>query len=201
MIWCLQIDHVEVGGSCHHTEHHIFRVPKRYALINVDELVQKVIDQSAVYDGFIFVSSMHTTAAVFIADQSTGILHDIARIFTDLAPYSTDQWEHHKTADPNTDNADGAIKSLLMHHGVQIPITKGKADIGPDQYAFYAEFDGKKEKRIIMKVTGLKKVEGGGGAGGGAEQKQPVGGTAPGQTQAVGGAAASGEKKAFRSYD
>ena len=196
---------MESGSTCHHTEHHIFRVPKRYAIINIDELVQRVITKSAVYDGFIFVSSMHTTAAVFIADQSTGLLHDIARTFTDLAPYSTDQWEHHKTGEPGTDNADGVMKTLLLHAAVQVPISKGRPDIGPEQYPFFAEFDGKKEKRIIMKVTGIKKPEGVASAA--AEQKQPAaaaaagGGAVPAPTQPVGGAAPAGEKKAFRTYD
>jgi len=185
------LDHLESGSSIHHTEHHIFRVPKRYALLNIDDIVSAVVQKSGVYDGFIFLSSMHTTSAVIISDSSQGLLHDIARTFTDLAPYSTDQWEHHRTAsEANTDNGDAHIKNLLLHSGVQIPITKGKLDIGPDQYPWYAEFEGKKEKRIIMKVTGIKRPDGG------SEQKQ---GGAAAASQPTGGAPA--EKKAFRTYD
>ena len=163
---------MESGPYIHHTEHHIFRVPKRYALLNIDGLVSSVVSKSGVYDGFIFVSSMLTTSSVIITDSSQGLLHDIARVFTDLAPYSADQYEHHKTsAAANADNGDAHIKNLLLHPGVHIPITKGKVDIGPDQYAWYAEFEGKTEKRVIMKVTGLRRPDGGAGeraeAGGG----------------------------------
>ena len=188
-----QIDHVEAGPYVHHTEHHIFRVPKRYAILNIDGIVSSVVAKSGVYDGFIFVSSMLTTSAVIITDSSQGLLHDIARVFTDLAPYSSDQYEHHRTAsEPNTDNGDAHIKNLLLHPGVHIPITKGKVDIGPDQYAWYAEFEGKTEKRVIMKATGIRRPE-----AGPTEQKQGGGGAAA--SQPTGGASA--EKKAFRTYE
>ena len=96
------IDHVESGPSIHHTEHHIFRVPKRYALLNIDDIVSMVIAKSGVYDGFIFVSSMHTTSAVLVTDSDQGLLHDIARTFTDLAPYSSDAYDFHKSAQEPT---------------------------------------------------------------------------------------------------
>ena len=163
------IDHYELGGSIHHTEHHIFRVPKRYALINIDELVQQTVAKSLVHDGFIYVASMHTTASVFIQENSQPLLHDIAQRFTDLAPYSTTDYTHNNTNNPNepVDNGDAHMKQILIGNGVQLPITKSKVDIGPDQYIYMAEYDGKKEKRVIMKVTGLKKPD----AAGQSEQK------------------------------
>ena len=181
----------------HHTEHHIFRVPKRYALVNIDELVQKTVAKSQVYDGFVYVASMHTTASIFIQENSQALLHDIAQRFTDLAPYSTTDYTHNTASTPNPadaiDNGDAHIKHLLGGNGTQLPITKGKVDIGPDQYIFLAEYDGKREKRVIMKVTGLRKPDGAGqSAGGQGEQKAAAGaaGTQP-----------TGEKKPFRTYE
>lgn len=185
------IDHVEAGAQAHHTEHHIFKVPKRYALINIDDIVHKVVEKSGVVDGFIYIASMHPSSSVYVSATSQGLLLDIAHNFTDLAPYSTDAFQHNNPA-TNVDNGDAMIKNLLMGNSVTMPITKGQMDIGPDQYVYYAEFDGKKDKRVIIKVTGLKKTE---GTTNGSEQKQG--------TQAVGGAApaASGEKKPFRTYE
>jgi len=192
------IDHYEAGFNVHHTEHHIFRIPKRYALINLDELVQKTVAKSAVYDGFVYIASMHTTASIFIQENSQPLLHDIAQRFTDLAPYSATDYTHNSStaANPSTDtidNGDAHIKQLLIGNGAQLPITKGKVDIGPDQYIFLAEYDGKREKRVIMKVTGLRKPDGAaqGQAQGQTEQKAAAAGTQP----------TGGEKKPFRTYE
>jgi len=160
-----QIDHVVVGSNIHHTEHLIFRIPRRYALLNIQDLVDKIVDKSGVSDGFVFVSSMHTSAAVFLNDADTGLLHDIARKFTHLAPYSETEYDYSKptgttgatvsSSQDGKDSGDAHLKSILIHHSVSVPITKSRLDIGPDQYLFYAEFDGLRDKRIIVKVTGI----------------------------------------------
>ena len=195
------IDHYEAGHSVHHTEHHIFRVPKRYALINIDELVQKTVAKSQVYDGFVYVASMHTTASVFIQENSQPLLHDIAQRFTDLAPYSTTDYSHN-SANPadNIDNGDAHIKQLLLGNGTQLPITKGKVDIGPDQYIFMAEYDGKREKRVIMKVTGLRKPDGAQQQQQGQQQGSEQKAAAAAPAAAV-GTQPTGEKKPFRTYE
>ena len=95
---------------------------------------------------------MHITAAVYVNDAEIGLLHDIARTLTDLAPYGKDAYQHNQTGE---DNGDAHLKSILVHHQVQVPITKHRLDIGPYQQVFYAEFDGLRDKRIIIKVQGL----------------------------------------------
>jgi len=194
------IDHYEAGPNIHHTEHHIFRVPKRYALVNIDELVQKTVAKSQVYDGFIYVASMHTTASVFIQENSQSLLHDIANRFTDLAPYSSTDYQHNNVSSPNpadhVDNGDAHIKQMLAGNGTQLPVTKGKVDIGPDQYIYMAEYDGKKEKRVIMKVTGLRRPDGAAQAGQGQQGEQKAAAAA-----AAGTTQPTGDKKPFRTYD
>ena len=190
------IDHYEAGPSVHHTEHHIFRVPKRYAIVNIDELVQKTVAKSQVHDGFIYVASMHTTSSIVIQENSQALLHDIAQRFTDMAPYGVQDYQHNSAnnaAAETVDNGDAHIKELLTGNGAQLPITKGKVDIGPDQYIFLAEYDGKKEKRVIMKVTGLRKpAEGAAGAAAGEQKAGPA---------AAAGTQPTGDKKPFRTYE
>ena len=165
--------------------------------MNIDELVQKTVAKSQVHDGFIYVASMHTTASIFIQENSQALLHDIAQRFTDLAPYSTTDYTHNAANAANPaeaiDNGDAHIKQILSGNGAQLPITKGKVDIGPDQYIYLAEYDGKREKRVIMKVTGLRRPD---------VAAQQSG---PGEQKAVPAAAAgtqpTGEKKPFRTYE
>jgi thiamine phosphate synthase YjbQ (UPF0047 family) len=174
------IDRVVLGPHIHHTEHLIFKIPKKYALMNIHDLIEKIVIKSGVQDGFVFVSTMHTSAAVYVNDSDTGLLHDIAHKLTELAPFSEVDYEYNTasassvsaassaaasaslsggSASPDIgitkDNGDAHLKSILVHHSVNIPITKYKLDIGPDQYIYYAEFDGKRDKRIIVKVTGI----------------------------------------------
>lgn len=147
-----QIDRVEAGSHVHHTEHHIFKMPKRYALLNIHPIVEQVVERSGIQDGFVFISAMHITAGVYVNDAEIGLLHDIARVLSDLAPYSQANYQHHETGE---DNGDAHIKSLVTNHFCQVPITKSRLDIGPYQQVFYAEYDGLREKRIIIKVQGL----------------------------------------------
>jgi len=149
------IDHIESPvGVTHHTEHLHVRIPKRYALVNITDYVQEVVARSGVYDGTCFVSAMHITAGVYINDAESGLLHDISLWLENLAPFGED-YLHHQTGE---DNGDAHLKSYLTNHALTAPLTKGRLDFGTWQQIFYAEFDGKRDKRILVKVMGLRKV-------------------------------------------
>jgi len=125
--------------------------PKRYALVNATEQIQEVIRRSGVCDGLCLVSAMHITAGVYINDAESGLLGDIAKWIENLAPYGLD-YRHHQTGE---DNADAHLKSFLANHALTAPITSGRIDFGTWQQIFYAEFDGKRDKRILIKVIGV----------------------------------------------
>jgi len=146
-----KIAHEVRGSQIHHTEHLHFTVPKRYALVNATQEIEEVIARSSVQDGLCFVSAMHITAGVYINDAESGLLHDIARWIEGLAPYG-ENYLHHQTGE---DNADAHLKSYLTHHALTAPITQGRLDFGTWQQIFYAEFDGCREKRLLVKVMGL----------------------------------------------
>jgi secondary thiamine-phosphate synthase enzyme len=148
------IDHVKVkaGNQIHHTEHLYFRIPKRYALVNITDQVEEVLARSGIKDGICFVSAMHITAGVYINDAESGLLHDIARWIENLAPYGED-YQHHQTGE---DNGDAHLKSYLTHHALTAPVTKGRLDFGTWQQIFYAEFDGMRQKRVLVKVMGIE---------------------------------------------
>lgn len=143
--------HIEAGPTTHHTEYLYVAIPKRYGLVNITSLVEGVIERSGVHDGTCFVSAMHITAGVYINDAESGLLHDISEWIEKLAPYGLD-YEHHQTGE---DNGDAHLKSYLTHHALTAPITDGKLDFGTWQQIFYAEFDGQREKRILVKVMGI----------------------------------------------
>jgi secondary thiamine-phosphate synthase enzyme len=96
------------------------------------------------------VSAMHITAGVYVNDNESGLIHDIDEWLETLAPFRQD-YRHHQTGE---DNGDSHLKSMLVHHQVIVPITKGRLDLGPWQRVFYAEFDGQPAKRVIIKVMG-----------------------------------------------
>lgn len=143
--------HEEHGGYIHHTEYLHVNIPKRYALVNIQDQVEEAIARSKVRDGFCFVSAMHITAGVYINDAESGLLHDIAKWIENLAPYGED-YRHHQTGE---DNGDAHLKSYLTNHALTAPITRGQLDFGTWQQIFYAEFDGGRPKRILLKITGL----------------------------------------------
>jgi secondary thiamine-phosphate synthase enzyme len=145
------IDHVVREGQIHHTEHLHFRVPKRYALVNIQERVEEVVARARVRDGLCFVSAMHITAGVYVNDAESGLLHDISEWIEKLAPFGQD-YRHHQTGE---DNGDAHLKSYLTNHSLTAPITKGQLDFGTWQQIFYAEFDGNRDKRVLVKVMGL----------------------------------------------
>lgn len=145
------VDHVEKNGQIHHTEYVHVNVPERYALVNITDLVEQVLGRSKVRDGLCFVSAMHITAGVYINDAESGLLHDIAKWIENLAPYG-ENYEHHHTGE---DNGDAHLKSYLTNHALTAPVTKAKLDFGTWQQIFYAEFDGRRNKRILVKIMGI----------------------------------------------
>lgn len=135
----------------HHTEHLHLKLPKRYALVNITDHVEEVLSRSGVTDGLCFVSAMHITAGIYINDAESGLLEDIARWIENLAPFGQN-YRHHQTGE---DNGDAHLKSFLTNHALTAPITRGRLDFGTWQQIFYAEYDGLREKRVLVKITGL----------------------------------------------
>jgi secondary thiamine-phosphate synthase enzyme len=132
-----------------HTDYLVMSTPQRKELVNITDEIAEFVDQSAIQEGMVLVSAMHITAGVFVNDEESGLKRDILKWVEHLAP--ADDYEHHKTGE---DNGDAHLKRLLVHHQVILPITKGKLDLGPWEQVFYAEFDGQRKKRIILKAIG-----------------------------------------------
>jgi secondary thiamine-phosphate synthase enzyme len=133
-----------------HTEYLKFHTKKRRDYIHITSQVERAVAQSGVQEGLAFVSAMHITAAVYVNDNESGLIHDIDAWLEKLAP-ANPNYQHHQTGE---DNADAHLKSLLLHQSVTLPITKGKLDLGTWQRVFYAEFDGQRDKRVIVKIIG-----------------------------------------------
>jgi secondary thiamine-phosphate synthase enzyme len=133
-----------------HTEYLWFNTKKRREIIHITDTVRGIVQKSSVNEGFVLVSAMHITAAVYVNDNEEGLFEDIWEWLEKLAPYR-DDYIHHQTGE---DNGDAHLKNLIMHHQVIVPITKGDLDLGPWQRVFYAEFDGQRRKRVVVKVIG-----------------------------------------------
>lgn len=133
-----------------HTEHHWFNTAKQKEFVNITGLVDKAVKTAGIREGMALVSAMHITAGVFVNDEEPGIKSDLMTWAEDLAPYRAD-YLHHRTGETN---GDAHIKSILFHHQVTVPVTEGKLDLGPWQEIFYAEFDGQRKKRLLIKVMG-----------------------------------------------
>jgi secondary thiamine-phosphate synthase enzyme len=132
------------------TEYLWFNTDEKREMIHITETVRKIVRESEVKEGFVLVSAMHITAAVYVNDNENGLIEDIWEWLEGLAPFKPD-YRHHKTGE---DNGDAHLKNLIMHHEVIVPITEGDLDLGPWQRIFYAEFDGQRKKRVIVKVIG-----------------------------------------------
>jgi secondary thiamine-phosphate synthase enzyme len=133
-----------------YTEYIWFNTKKKKELIHITNKIQEIVEKSKIKEGFCLVSAMHVTAGVFINDYEPGIMEDIIEWLEKIAPYKKD-YKHHLTGE---DNADAHLKSLMIHHQVIVPITDGKLDLGPWQRIFYAEFDGQRRKRMLVKIIG-----------------------------------------------
>jgi len=134
------------------TEHLWFEVPDRRGFVNITSTVEGLVKRSGVQDGLCLVSAMHITASVFINDAEEGLLHDYEVWLEKLAPHEpTDQYRHNRTGE---DNADAHLKRQVMGREVVVAITEGKLDFGPWEQIFYGEFDGRRRKRVLVKIIG-----------------------------------------------
>lgn len=133
-----------------HTEYLWFNTKTQRAYINITETVDGIVRKSGVKEGMVLVSAMHITAGVYVNDAEDGLIQDIDEWLEQLAPFKAG-YRHHRTGETN---GDAHLKSLIMHHEVIVPITNGKLDFGPWQQIYYAEFDGQRRKRVIVKVMG-----------------------------------------------
>ena len=133
-----------------HTEYLTFNTSKRREYINITSDIEKALEKSMVQEGFILVSAMHITAGVYVNDAEHGLIADIDEWADNLAPFGKD-YRHHRTGE---DNGDAHLKNLLIGSQVFLPITNGALDFGPWQQVYYAEFDGKRKKRVIIKIIG-----------------------------------------------
>ncbi|MCC7499819.1 MAG: YjbQ family protein [Bryobacterales bacterium] len=133
-----------------HTEYLTFQTSKHREYVNITPQVEKALAGSGIKEGMILVSAMHITAGVYVNDAEDGLISDIDQWLEKLAPFRED-YRHHRTGETN---GDSHLKSLLIHHEVMIPVTGGRLDFGPWQQVYYAEFDGQRPKRLIIKVMG-----------------------------------------------
>ena len=133
-----------------HTEYLTFKTQKHREFINITPQVEKALAESGVREGMVLVSAMHITAGVWVNDAEDGLLADIDEWLEKLAPFRRD-YRHHHTGESN---GDAHLKSLLVHHEAIVPVTNGRLDFGPWQQIYYAEFDGQRAKRVIVKVMG-----------------------------------------------
>ena len=133
----------------HATEYLTFETPHRRDYVNITDRVEAFVRESGIEHGLVLVNPMHITAAVYVNDDERGLLKDIEAWAERLAPVS--DYHHHETGESN---GDAHLKNLLLGHQVVLPVTKGDLDLGPWEQVFYAEFDGQRRKRVIVKVLG-----------------------------------------------
>ena len=132
------------------TEYLFFNTAQRQEFIRITDEVERIVETSGVQEGMVLVSAMHITSGVYVNDWEDGLIHDFKVWLEKLAPSGLD-YRHHQTGE---DNADAHLKRTIMGHQVMLPITKGKLDLGPWEQVFYAEFDGQRRKRVVVKVMG-----------------------------------------------
>ncbi len=134
-----------------YTEYLTFNTEKRRELIRITDRIKEIVRKSGINDGLCLISSMHLTSSVIIQDDEEGLHEDIWEWLEKLAPYRKD-YKHHLTGE---DNGDAHLKNLLVHLQVVLPVTDGRLDLGPWQEIFYAEFDGQRPKRVVVKIVGI----------------------------------------------
>ncbi|MFY9779689.1 MAG: secondary thiamine-phosphate synthase enzyme YjbQ [Candidatus Baltobacteraceae bacterium] len=133
-----------------HTDYLIMNTPGRYEIRDITDEVARIVRESAVAEGMVLVSAMHITASVFVNDHEPGLWSDIMTWLEQLAPRKPD-YKHHLTGE---DNGDAHLKRILLGQQVVLPITEGKLDLGPWERVHYGEFDGRRKKRVVVKVIG-----------------------------------------------
>ena len=134
------------------TEYLTFNVEARRGFVNITPDIRKLVTESKVKEGLCLVNAMHITASVFINDNEGGLLHDYEKWLEELAPHApVDEYRHNDTGE---DNADAHLKRQVMGREVVVAITNGELDFGPWEQIFYGEFDGKRAKRVLVKIIG-----------------------------------------------
>ena len=129
-----------------------FEIPSRRALVNITPEVEACLGESKVREGLALVNAMHITASVFINDDESGLHHDYEEWLEKLAPHEpVSNYRHNRTGE---DNADAHMKRQIMGREVVVAITNGKLDFGPWEQIFYGEFDGRRKKRVLVKIIG-----------------------------------------------
>lgn len=132
------------------TEYLWFNTKNHREYINITDQVETAVKKSGIKEGMVLVSAMHITAGVYVNDAEDGLIADIDEWLEKLAPFK-ENYRHHHTGETN---GDSHLKSILVHHEVVVPVTNGKLDFGTWQQIYYAEFDGRRKKRVIVKVMG-----------------------------------------------
>ena len=135
-----------------HTDYLWFNTNKRQEFIRITDEVAAIVKTSGVTDGTALVSAMHITSGVYVNDWEDGLINDFQVWLEKLAPSGL-AYQHHRTGE---DNADAHLKRTIMGHQVVVPITAGTLDLGPWEQVFYAEFDGRRKKRVVVKVMGIQ---------------------------------------------
>ncbi len=131
------------------TEYLWFETRQEVEFVRITDEVAGIVQESGIQEGFCLVSAMHITAAVYVNDWEGGLIEDIKQWLDHLAPKAN--YRHHQTGE---DNGEAHLKNLVLHHQVILPITEGSLDLGPWQQVFYAEFDGRRRKRVVVKAIG-----------------------------------------------
>ena len=134
-----------------HTDYLWFTTEDRQQILRITDEVAGIVEASGVSDGTVLVSAMHITAGVYVNDWESGLIQDNEGWLEKLAPAGL-PYKHHQTGE---DNADAHLKRTIVGHQVVVPITGGRLDLGPWEQLFYAEFDGQRRKRVIVKVMGV----------------------------------------------
>lgn len=132
------------------TEYLWFCTQKQREYINITDEVEEIVIKSGIKEGMVLVSAMHITAGIYVNDAENGLIADIDKWLEELAPFDIN-YNHHRTGETN---GDSHLKSLLIGHEVIVPVTNGRLDFGTWQQIYYAEFDGQRRKRVIVKVMG-----------------------------------------------
>ena len=128
-----------------------FQVPRRMDFLNITEDVRRVVEQSGIREGLCLVNAMHITASVFINDDEPGLHEDYKQWLEALAPHEPERYRHNRTGE---DNGDAHHKRQIMGREVVVAVTAGRLDFGPWEQIFYGEFDGRRKKRVLVKVIG-----------------------------------------------
>ena len=134
------------------TEYLTFKTKTRRAFVNITPDVEKLVKKSGIKEGLCLVNAMHITASVFINDNESGLHHDYEKWLEELAPH--EPIDHYRHNDTGEDNADAHLKRQVMGREVVVAITDGQLDFGPWEAIFYGEFDGRRNKRVLVKIIG-----------------------------------------------